>query len=257
VVQQRTRGHPRKDEDGREPRASIEWRNGRAYGAFRAWQKWGGGREPLVVDGEKFATADPNTAALLFAERLKELRDLRKLHPAGLPSDDLDRLASYVGYHVSELANVEGRDPPTEDYVDNLAVRLTHAALFFADRGVTYLREITAAHVHSFMVSLRTHTVRGKTLSRGTQRQYMDALGHLLQRALSEGRVGRNWVREKVDLPTPMLRLLSTSNSANARFFWKQRGGCSLPRNRDAPSTRCLASYSSLGASRARGRVWN
>jgi integrase len=53
------------------------------------------------------------------------------------------------------------------------------------------------------MVSLRTYTVRGKPLERGTQRQYMDALGHLLQRALSEGRVARNWVREKVDLPTP------------------------------------------------------
>jgi integrase len=31
----------------------------------------------------------------------------------------------------------------------------------------------------------------------------MDALGHMLQRAVSEARIQRNWVREKVDLPTP------------------------------------------------------
>jgi integrase len=197
------RGCPGREGDGPEPRANIEWRNGRAYGAFRAWKKWGGGRDPLVPKGEKFATTDPNTAALLFAERLKALRELRQLHPTGLPSDDLDRIASYIGYHVTELANVEGRDPPTPEYVENVTVRLTHAALYLAERGVTLLREITAAHVHEFMVSLRTHRVRGKTLSRGTQRQYMDAFGHLLQRAVSEGRIARNWVREKIDLPTP------------------------------------------------------
>jgi len=203
VTQQRRRGRPRRDENGRDPRAGIEWRSGRAYGAFRAWAKWGGRREPLVSDGEKFATRDPNTAAILFAERLKALRELRGLHPNGLPSGDLDRIPSYVGYHVASLANVEGRNPPTEDYVDNVEVRLTHAALYFAGRGTTLLREITAAHVHDYMVSLRTHAVRGRTLRRGTQRQYMDALGHLLQRAVSEGRIARNWVREKVDLPTP------------------------------------------------------
>jgi integrase len=203
VAQQHRRGRPRRDENGRDPRAGIEWRSGRAYGAFRAWARWGGGREPLVPEGERFATRDPNMAAILFAERLEVLRELRGLHPNGLPSGDLDRIPPYVGYHVEALANVEGRNPPTEEYVDNVAVRLTHAALYFAGRGIMLLREITAAHVHEYMVSLRTHTVRGRTLTRATQRQYMDALGHLLQRAVSEGRITRNWVREKIDLPTP------------------------------------------------------
>jgi len=34
------------------------------------------------------------------------------------------------------IASVEGRNPSTEDYVDNVAVRLTHAALYFAGRGI-------------------------------------------------------------------------------------------------------------------------
>lgn len=201
--QRRRRGRPPKAEEGGEPRAGIFWRNGRAYGEFRAWSRWGGGREPLVANGEKFATNHQNTAAILFAQRLQELRLLRGLHPKGLSSGELDRIPSYVGYHVAELANVQGRDPPTEEYVENIQVRLTHAARFFASRGVTLLRELTATLVHDFMVDLRTHRVRGRPLTRTTQRQYMDALGHMLQRAVSEGRITRNWVREKIDLPTP------------------------------------------------------
>lgn len=203
MAEQRRRGRPRKEEEGREPRASISWKNGRAYGELRAWARWGGGREPLVAEGEKFATNNPNTAAILFAQRLQELKLLRSLHPSGLRLGELDRIPAYIGYHVAELANVQGRNPPTEAYVENIQFRLTHAARFFSNRGVTLLRDISAALVHDFMIDLRTHRVRERPLTRTTQRQYMDALGHLLQRAMSEGRVTRNWVREKIDLPTP------------------------------------------------------
>jgi integrase len=203
VAEQPRRGRPPKSEEGAEPRACVCWRNGRAYGEFRAWSRWGGGREPLVSEGDKFATKNPNTAAILFARRLQELKLLRSLHPGGLSSGELDRIASYAGYHVAELANVQGRNPPTAEYVENIQLRLTCAARFFANRGVSLLRELNAALVHDFMLDLRTHRVRGRPLTRTTQRQYMDALGHMLQRAASEGRITRNWVREKVDLPTP------------------------------------------------------
>ena len=199
---QRSRGRPRL-EGAREPAASIVWRKGRANGEFRQWAAWGGTREPLVPPGEKYSTTDRHTATLLFAKRLGELRDLRRLHPNGLPHGDLDRIAPYVGYHVAMMENVKGRNPPTKDYIANVLVRLTHAAVFFGNRGVALLREIRAEDVHDFMVDLQTHLVRGKPLSRTTQRQYMDALGHMLQRALSEARIQHNWVREKVDLPTP------------------------------------------------------
>lgn len=197
----RPRGRPRL-EGAREPAASITWRGGRAQGEFRQWAAWGGAREPLVPPGEKFATTDKNTAALLFADRLAELRALRELHPNGLPQTDLDKIPTYVGYHIAMMENVKGRKPPTKDYIDNVLVRLTHAAAFFASKGVKLLRDIKADHVHDFMVHLQTHTVRGKSLTNTTQRQYMDSLGHMLQRAVSEGRIHRNWVREKVDLPT-------------------------------------------------------
>ncbi|HEU4559785.1 MAG TPA: phage integrase SAM-like domain-containing protein [Longimicrobium sp.] len=140
---------------------------------------------------------------MLFAQRVAELRQLRMMHPKGLPSGDLDRIAAFVGYHIGMLETDEGRDPPTRDYLDNIQVRLGHAAEYFQKAGAVLLREITSVHVHDFMVHLRTHVVRGRTLSRTTQRQYMDALGNMLQRAYSEGRIARNWVRAKIDLPTP------------------------------------------------------
>ncbi len=177
--------------------------NGRAYGDFRAWVRWGGKREPLVPEGEKFATRDAGTAAILFAKRLQDLRDLRTLHPNGLPSDELDRIAAYLGYHIGMLEHVVGRRRPTEEYVANLETRLKQAARFFIKQGITRLTEITAESVHAFMIHLQTFKVRGRGLTSTTQRQYMDALGHMLQRAVSEGRIGRNWIREKVDLPTP------------------------------------------------------
>jgi integrase len=44
--------------------------------------------------------------------------------------------------------------------------------------------------------------MKRERLSDTTQHQYMDTLGHMLQRAVSEGRIVKNWVREKIDLPT-------------------------------------------------------
>lgn len=204
----RRRGRPRKEEAGREPPANIFWRNGRAYGNFRSWAAWGGKREPLVAVGEKLATTHPNTAAILFARRLEALSRLRELNPTGLTRDELQSLPAYIEYHVSELANVQGRRRPTARYVENLRFRLNVAAEFFASRGTKLLRQLSSQDVHAFMLYLRTFVPRHPVLKRDrlsttTQRQYMDALGHMLQRAASQGRVAKNWVRDKVDLPTP------------------------------------------------------
>jgi integrase len=202
-VPDRPRGRPPRNDADSEPIAYISWHRGRAYGDFRAWAAWGGRREALIPEGGRFGTKDPNTAHKLFVKRLNELEELRQSHPNGLPSDNLDRIAAYIGHHVGKLENVEGRKRPTKEYVDNVETRLKNLARYFIKQGVTRLGQITAEHVDGCMIHLQTFRVRGRKLSTTTQRQYLDSLGHMLQRAVSEGRITRNWVREKVDLPTP------------------------------------------------------
>jgi hypothetical protein len=169
---------------------------------------------------------------VLFVARLNELRELRALNPKGVPLDELDRIAPYVGYHVAMLENVKGRNPPTKDYVDNVETRLSHAAVFFAEHDVTMLREIRPEHVHEFMVHLETRRVRGKPLTRTTQRQYMDALATcysepLVRAGSSETGSGRRWT-----FLHPSLRPPNCLSWANAHSFWKRPGACFHRTNR-------------------------
>jgi site-specific recombinase XerD len=180
----------------------------RAYGDFRAWTMWGGRRQPLVRDGDRFGTRCEETAALLFDRRLQELRELRRTYPDGVPRAELDRIAPYATYHVDTLEKAPGRRKLTAAYLSNTRHRLAEATRFLSKRGVVYLRQISARNVQAYLEHLRTlilngHTHRGKHLSPATQRQYIDSLGHMLQRAFSEDRIARNWVRERIDLPMP------------------------------------------------------
>jgi hypothetical protein len=52
--------------------ARRAWFDGRDYSAV------GGGREPLIAPGERFATTDPDVATQLAAERLAELETARR-----------------------------------------------------------------------------------------------------------------------------------------------------------------------------------
>ena len=105
-----------------EPRASIRWIKGRAYAELGAWAKWGGRRqEPLVATGETASTRDPNTAAILFAERLAELRGKRASQRAGgrsVPSDVPTSIGEFIGYPLAATADVKGRRRPSEAEID-------------------------------------------------------------------------------------------------------------------------------------------
>jgi integrase len=163
-----------------------------------------------VEEGERFGTTSPTTAAILFRRRLVELRALREKYPAGLPQsksedDELNRVSTYVGYHLAEMENGEGREPPTKSHIVYSELRLTHLTQFLAscDPPVLYLRDINSAHVKAYAAHLRTFQPKGRRrFKRTTQRRYLDAFGFLLQRAVSEGRVEKNQVREMVDRPT-------------------------------------------------------
>ena len=199
-----------------EPRAELYWKRGRAYLDARAWEAWGGKLEALVPAGERHATRDGVTAAILCGERLAELRALRAAHPGGLVpaaggNDPLDRIATFAGWYLAEKANRRGRKRVTDQWLAVQEQRLAHAARFFALRGCELLRDLGPAEVRAYMEDLRRNVPSRRdgrasggrgTLSPTTQRWYLDTLGELLQAAVAEGRIDRNWVSERNDLPT-------------------------------------------------------
>lgn len=209
-----------------EPHARLYWKDGRAYIDARAWAAWGGRLEALVVPGERGATKDAVQGAILFAQRLAQLRAFRAEHPAGLPKPEtevkraaargggepLDRIATFAGWYLAEKASRPGRKPVTRRHLDEQRRKLAHAARFFAKkRGKEHLRELEAADIREYMKELRTvlpprkhrrvGRCRGDVLSPTTQRRYLDTLGELLQAAVAEGRITTNWVNERTDLP--------------------------------------------------------
>lgn len=199
-----------------EPRASIRWINGGAYADMGAWAKWGGRRhEPLVAAGEIAATKDPNKAALLFAERLAELRGRRALATAGLPAAALDAptsIGAFIGFHLAAKAEVKGRRRPSETEIGLQRTRLLYAAKFLRTRGIRDLRQLDHGAVQAYMEHLQTSPGAGRLSGRGgrsrglldpaTQRKYLDAVGNMLKRARSKGIIRTNFVEEMVDKPT-------------------------------------------------------
>lgn len=195
------------------PRAYIRWIKGRAYAELGAWAAWGGRRqEPLVEQGEKAATKDPNTAAILFGVRLAELRKARERAPLldGSGPEVPTALGEFIGFHLAAKANVQGRRRPSETQISLLESRLLHAARFLRAQGVRDVRQIEPRHVEAYMEHLRDvrpnhHPSLGRrrdVISTATQRKYLSALGNLLQRAKGKGLVTTNVVEDMVDKPT-------------------------------------------------------
>lgn len=154
-----------------EPRACIRWIKGRAYAELGAWARWGGRRqEPLVATGEIVATRDPNTAAILVAQRLAELRRKRAANQTGAPaaaSDVPTSVGAFIGYHLAAKADVKGRRKPSPAEIGLQRTRLLHAANFLRTRGIRDLRQIdqisaaqfdrTNRHWHAGQSNIRQH----------------------------------------------------------------------------------------------------
>lgn len=206
-----------------EPHARLYWKDGRAYIDARAWAAWGGKMEALVVPGERGATRDSVQGAILYAQRLTQLRELRTQHPDGLPrpepepvvpapaqeEENLNRIATFAGWYLTEKEDRPGRKKVTKAHLRQQASRLGHAARFFQkERGKELLRELDPSDIREYMKELRTNPPErlqpgGKrgVLSSTTQRRYLDTLGELLQSAVAEGLITTNWVNERTDLP--------------------------------------------------------
>jgi hypothetical protein len=190
-----------------EPRAYIRWINGRAYAELGGWAAWGGRRqEPLRAPGEKFATDQPNTAAIVFGYRLAELRENREAEKkaAAAAVSVPTSIPSFAGYHLACKAHVVDRRGPSERELNLLRTRLIHAGKFFLRQGVRDLRELTRGVVVAYMEHLQEEVGnapghagrRVDYLSPATQRKYLLALGNMLKRARSNGIIHTNFVAD-------------------------------------------------------------
>lgn len=200
-------GRPRATDT--EPRAYIRWINGRAYAELGGWAAWGGRRqEPLRGNGEKYATDNPHTAAILLAQRIRELRERRAAEEAAAVAEPVPTsIASFIGYHLACKAQVVGRRGPSERELNLLRTRLIHAGKFFLRQGVRDLRELTCGVVVAYIEHLQEEVgnARGHAgrrvdyLSPATQRKYLMALSNMLKRARSKGVIRTNFLADLLD----------------------------------------------------------
>jgi len=154
----------------------------RAYGDFRDYADVGGGRETLIVSGEKMATTDPDAAERVAGARLKELEAKRRVR--GLQDEDEQyapaTLASVARDH---LIKKKQTGKFADRYLGSVQKQLERARDYFgADRDLTTIKvkDVTAWLAHL----ADTHHVAG-----GTLRHHLNALSNLYRRAQADGYV--------------------------------------------------------------------
>ncbi len=183
-------------------KSRIFWREQggerRAYGDFREFSDVGGKREALVPEGGTRATTDPDVAAKLAADRVKELERARK--SKGLGSQwKSSGLASYAEHHLRKKAQ-EGE--VAEGWLTTTQGHLETAVQYFgAGRD---LSSITPQDAEAYTAFLKTlPNGRGGTIKNGTVRKYLNGLSNMYRRAIAEGYAQVNPVAGMFTKPTP------------------------------------------------------
>lgn len=176
------------------PETKLYWRNGRAYGDFRAYADVGGGREALALPGKSWGTEDPEIADALFAQRLQELEGKRKQR-AGLKVREVTTLAPLVRHH---LVTKHEAGQTSDAHMMDLEHRLGVAIEFFgAERDP---QTIEPREVRAWAEDLAASGRRKP----GTVRHYLNALSGLYRRAHEGRHVEGNYnpVAALVEKPT-------------------------------------------------------
>jgi integrase len=138
----------------------------------------GGGREPLVPRGETLATSDDRVAAVLFAQRLRELRGA-KVDKAVL---GVARRATIGEWAAEHIRRRRGSKRVTERWLAEMEMRLQVACEYFEPD--TQLLALDVDVVQQYADWLRTFSNgRGGTLSLETQGKYRDALSNMFEGA--------------------------------------------------------------------------
>lgn len=174
----------------------------RYYGDFRGYSDVGGGREPLVPNGQKRATTDPGVAAVVYGERLKTLEEARRLRGMGLkPVSDEKSLAEYAAEHLVRKARSGNF---TARWLNDVERHLRAAVDFYgAETPLAYFERPPDDLFDPWVEHLRSQSNgRGGTMSEGNVRKYLNSLGNLLTAAASAGHVRGNAVHSYASKPT-------------------------------------------------------
>ena len=175
---------------GRQNKKSrIYWRERggtkRAYADVRDYADVGGGREALVAEGEKLATADETTAQVLLARRLEQLDGTRR----GRALHGETRQVTLADFAASHLVAKAESQKFTEHWLEVTEKCLDRAIDFFgAERD---LASITVVDVRRWANRLlATPNGRKGTMSASSVRHHLSCLSNLYKRARAERVVG-------------------------------------------------------------------
>ena len=216
-------------------RSRIYWRTRgtvqRAYADFRDYADAGGGREALVAEGERVATADPDVADQLVSRRLKELEARRKARALQDP-DERYEVATLAALASAHLVKKKQSGKFADRYLDNVERQLARACAYFGvdrDPATIRVRDVTAwlAHLE------QEHHVAG-----GTLRHHLNALSNLYRRAQADGQVPPGFnpaaaLMEKPSAARHEARWLEAPDAslllASARTYRPKRGDIAAP----------------------------
>ena len=182
------------------------WRtsSGRWKADFRKWRRYGGDRESLIPEGERYGTKDRKVAKDLALKRAGELDQLKARALAGRPVDGT--LGRLIADHLD--MEEKDRDRNTKKHRRESARRLEVAKEFFGeDRLVDTISTDDVEHYRNWLYErtvIRRDPTTGewfeKPVSRGTVRHYLNALSKTMKRAEKKGWTSSNPVR-KADKP--------------------------------------------------------
>jgi integrase len=167
-------------------------KRGRWYADFRDFADVGGGQEALIPDGSRCATKDDELAEVLMARRLMELHERRAGGTYGAPT-----LADYRKHHLEVKAGYR-----RESTVDRDRQALAHLEEYLGEDiplDAIGVRELT-----QYVAWRRKQPGRpaGTTISAQTILHELHALSNLYRRAIAEGHVETNPVRQLPEKPS-------------------------------------------------------
>jgi len=182
-------------------RRRVYWRtrggHPRAYADFRDYRNVGGGLQPLVAPGDRYATTDAIIAEKLANDRLRELQEAKR-NKVLLGTARSASLETFAAHHLTEKTR---SDQFTGQWLRSIARHLRTATEFFGPGRE--LSSIRVADVQQYVAHLRTiPNGRGKTLTDGAARKYLNSLSNLFRRAIAEESANNNPVAALLEKPT-------------------------------------------------------
>jgi integrase len=166
-------------------------KRGRWYADFRDYSDVGGGQEALIPDDQRTATKDEAVAERLMAKRLLELSERRSDGRSGAPT-----LAEYREHHLDVKAGYRAESTVQRD-------RRSLETVFEHLGEDTPLDRVDVQDLTRYIAWRRKQPglEPGTTISAQTILHELHALSNLYKRALAEGHVKVNPVRQLPEKP--------------------------------------------------------